>query len=702
MGDFPRGPLNCAMTDFDAMSFFDQNEERDGIRFSWNNWPASKQEAMKAVIPVGCLYSPLKQNPNTPIVNYEPVLCSGSCRTILNPHCDIDFASKIWTCPFCYRRNQFPAHYSGISETNLTAELIPSFTTIEYILPRTAALPPVFLFVVDTALPSQDLEPLKESLLRSLSLIPANSLVGLITFGSTVQVHELAFEVCPKAYVFGGSKDITAQRVQQLLGFGKAQAQASRSPSRFILPLSDCEEMLESILEDLQPDPQVLKPDERSERCTGVALSVAIGLLENSFPNSAARIMTFVGGPCTKGPGMVVSNSLKEFIRSHHDISNGNAKHMTAARKFFTGLAGRTAKNGHAVDIFGSSLDQVGLLEMSPLVRATGGVAVLADGFDTEMFNNSFTLLFDKDESGHLKMAFHAGFEIQVSKELKICGAIGQCASMNKKGPSVSENTVGIGGTSAWRLCALDPSSTLALYFEVANQSATPIPKGQKGCIQFQTHYQNSSGQRVLRVTTVNRSWADPNAGPIALTSGFDQEAAAVLMARFATYKAETMGHDNRDILRWLDRSLIRLCSQFADYRKGEQSTFHLDNTFSLYPQFMFHLRRSDLLQVFNNSPDETCFKRLCGTRQTVANCLMMIQPTLEAYTLDQPPFAVLLSSASISSDRILVLDTFFHVVVWYGDKIADWRNHGYHEKDEYAHLKQLLQAPKEYIEVCL
>jgi len=682
------------------MSVFDANEERDGVRFSWNSWPTSKQEAQRAVIPVGCLYSPLKQNPNIPIVQYEPVLCSGSCKTILNPFCDIDFVSKIWTCPFCYRRNHFPAHYSGITETNLTAELIPTFTTIEYLLPRASALPPVFLFVVDIALPAQDLEPLKESLLMSLSLIPDNSLVGLITFGSTVQVHELAFEACPKAYVFNGTKDLPPQRVQQLLGFGKPNAQAARAPSRFILPLSNCEEMLESILEDLQPDPQPTKSDERSLRCTGVALSVAIGLLENSFPNSAARIMTFIGGPCTQGPGLIVSNSLKEFIRAHHDISNGNIKHLAKAKKYYTELAARAAKNGHAVDIFGCSLDQVGLLEMSPLVRGTGGVAVLGDGFDTEMFTNSFTSMFDKDESGNLKMAFNAGFEVQVCKELKICGAIGQCASMNKKGASVSESVVGVGGTSAWRICALDPSSTLALYFEVANQSSNPIPKGQKGCIQFQTHYQNSCGQRVLRVTTVCHSWADPNAGKLALSSNFDQEAAAVLMARFATYKAETMGHDNRDILRWLDRSLIRLCSYFADYRKGEPTTFHLGATFALYPQFMFHLRRSDLLQVFNNSPDETCFKRMCGIRQTVANCLMMIQPTLEAYTLDSPPVPVLLSSASISSDRVLVLDTFFHVVVWYGDKIADWRKQGYHEKPEFAHVKALIDGPKEYIEM--
>lgn len=683
------------------MSEFDLNEERDGVRLSWNVWPSTKQEAQNSVIPLGCLYSPFHQSQAIPIVNYEPVLCSGACRTILNPFCDVDYNGKSWTCPFCYRRNQLPPHYSIITETNLPIELIPHVTTLEYLLPRAVALPPVFLFLVDTALPAQDLDPLKDTLLMSLSLIPQNALVGLITFGSTVQVHELAFEACPKAYVFNGTKDFNAQRVQQLLGFGKPSGQTTghRSPSRFVLPLSDCEETLETILEDIQPDPQVIKPEIRRLRSTGAALSVAIGLLENSFPNSAARIMLFVGGPCTQGPGMVIGTSVKEFIRSHHDISQGNAKTLPKAKKFYTELSGRAVKNGHAVDIFGCSLDQVGLLEMSSLVRDTGGVCVLADGFDTEMFQGSFKSLFERNENDSLKMAFNAGFEVQTSKELKVCGAIGQCASMNRKGPSVSESVVGVGETSAWRICALDPSSTVALYFEVVTPPNAPVARGQKGSIQFQTLYQNSEGQRILRVTTVSRQWSDPNAGSTGLSIGFDQEAAAVLMARFATYKAELMGHDNRDILRWLDRSLIRMCSHFADYRKGEPSTFRLDPAFTLYPQFMFHLRRSDLLQVFNNSPDETCFKRLWSIRQTMGNCLMMIQPTLEAYMLDQPPFAVLLSSASISSDRVLLLDTFFHVVVWYGDKIADWRNQGYHELPEYAHLKALLASPKEYVE---
>jgi hypothetical protein len=99
---------------------------------------------------------------------------------------DVDYAAKSWTCPFCYRRNHLPPHYSVITETNLPIELIPYITTLEYLLPRAVALPPVFLFVIDTALPAQDLDPLKDTLLLSLGLIPQNALVGLITFGSTV------------------------------------------------------------------------------------------------------------------------------------------------------------------------------------------------------------------------------------------------------------------------------------------------------------------------------------------------------------------------------------------------------------------------------------------------------------------------------------------------------------------------------------
>ena len=63
-----------------------------------------------------------------------------------------------------------------------------------------------------------------------------------------------------------------------------------------------------------------------------------------------------------------------------------------------------------------------------------------------------------------------------------------------------------------------------------------------------------------MRVTTVSGLWqADP--GNIAsVAASFDQEAAAVLMARVAVKRTES--EEPADIMRWLDRSLIRLCAK--------------------------------------------------------------------------------------------------------------------------------------------
>lgn len=74
--------------------------------------------------------------------------------------------------------------------------------------------PLIFLYVVDTCLEEEDLQALKESLQMSLSLLPPNALVGLITFGRMVQVHELSCEGIAKSYVFRGTKDLSSKQIQ--------------------------------------------------------------------------------------------------------------------------------------------------------------------------------------------------------------------------------------------------------------------------------------------------------------------------------------------------------------------------------------------------------------------------------------------------------------------------------------------------------
>ncbi|GLV40188.1 Secretory 23 [Carabus blaptoides fortunei] len=688
--------------------YIQQNEDRDGIRFTWNVWPSSRIEATRLVVPLGCLYQPIKERPDLPPIQYDPVLCTrNNCRAILNPMCQVDYRAKLWVCNFCFQRNPFPPQYAAISEQHQPAELIPSFSTIEYIITRAQCMPPIFLFVVDTCMDEEELGALKDSLQMSLSLIPPNSLIGLITFGKMVQVHELGCDGCSKSYVFRGTKDLQAKQIQDMLGIGKVAAgpqqaaqhargvppgQAAPPVNRFLQPVHNCDMSLTDLIGELQRDPWPVAQGKRPLRSTGAALSIAVGLLECTYPNTGARIMMFLGGACSQGPGQVLNDDLKLPIRSHHDIHKDNAKYMKKAIKHYEGLAMRAATNGHCVDIYSCALDQTGLMEMKQCCNSTGGHMVMGDSFNSSLFKQTFQRVFARDQKSELKMAFNGTLEVKCSRELKVCGAIGSCVSLNMKNGAVSDTEIGMGNTVQWKMCTLTPSSTIALFFEVVNQHSAPIPQGGRGCIQLITQYQHSSGQRRIRVTTIARNWADATANMHHISAGFDQEAAAVLMSRMVVYRAES--DDGPDVLRWVDRMLIRLCQKFGEYGKDDPNSFRLAENFSLYPQFMYHLRRSQFLQVFNNSPDETSFYRHMLMREDLTQSLIMIQPILYSYSFNGPPEPVLLDTSSIQPDRILLMDTFFQILIFHGETVAQWRALKYQDMPEYENFRQLLQAP--------
>jgi protein transport protein SEC23 len=67
-------------------------------------WPSSKLEATRCVVPLGCLYTPLKKIDNMPPpLAYDPIRCNG-CSGVLNPYAQVDYRTKLWTCPFCVSR----------------------------------------------------------------------------------------------------------------------------------------------------------------------------------------------------------------------------------------------------------------------------------------------------------------------------------------------------------------------------------------------------------------------------------------------------------------------------------------------------------------------------------------------------------------------------------------------------------------------
>lgn len=120
-----------------------------------------------------------------------------------------------------------------------------------------------------------------------------------------------------------------------------------------------------------------------------------------------------------------------------------------------------------------------------------------------------------------------------------------------------------------------------------------------------------------------------------------------------------------------------------------------MSKEFSLFPQFIFYLRRSQFLNVFNASPDESEYYRSILLRENVSNSLVMIQPSLTSYNINNcEPQPVLLDIDSMKDDVVLLLDTFFYICIWKGSTIHSWESQGYHKDPNYSNLKDLLEVP--------
>lgn len=181
----------------------------------------------------------------------------------------------MWVCNFCFNRNHFPPQYSTISETCQPAEV--QFTTLDYTISRAPVqLAPVFLYVIDTCVDEEEFNSLKSAILESLTLLPPNALVGLITFHRIVSLWALN-DPNLKSFVFQGTKDYTAKQIQEWLNLSSLnQQQTMQQPNpqmphlinqqqqmmkiknkstMFISPVSQCESVFKLVINQLQRDP---------------------------------------------------------------------------------------------------------------------------------------------------------------------------------------------------------------------------------------------------------------------------------------------------------------------------------------------------------------------------------------------------------------------------------------------------------------
>lgn len=60
-----------------------------------------------------------------------------------------------------------------------------------------------------------------------------------------------------------------------------------------------------------------------------------------------------------------------------------------------------------------------------------------------------------------------------------------------------------------------------------------------------------------------------------------------------------------------------------------------------------------------------------------------------------------MLDVQSLRPEVVLLLDSFFHVVIWHGEMINMWKEQGYERSPEYANFSELLEVCSDILECC-
>lgn len=152
-----------------------------------------------------------------------------------------------------------------------------------------------------------------------LAVLAPETNVGLITYNKFVQVYELIAKI-NTVYCVSGSKDYTNLQIMDVLGLvvkNDPRGICHDVARKFLVPLGPNREKIIKRVKDIKPD-QFIYVNERPLRALSSALNIAITIAECA--PEIPRIVTFIGGPCTVGPGKVIDVGFAKMMRTQDDL----------------------------------------------------------------------------------------------------------------------------------------------------------------------------------------------------------------------------------------------------------------------------------------------------------------------------------------------------------------------------------------------
>ena len=671
-------------------------EQMTGTRSNYQAFPNSQPQLESLYVPLAIHFTPNKRIDQMYTSFDQPIKCS--CGGYFNPYSNINYQTKSWFCNFCSKNNKFTqAEIGRFPPQGPPTEALQENITMEYKLSdnksKTSSAFNHYVFVVDTCMSPDNLTALQKELTEACEQFDFDQTrVAVISFSRNVFFHRRIIEG-GLAHSLMAPSYFNTEQLHNLLGVkpdSKNRAMVGHIISEMLFQSS--KEGLVSVIDGLECDYWNTPDTERPQRATGKAMEFALEILSLASLD-CGRLTLFVAGPCTLGQGSIVELKISSFLRQHLDLEeNKEIKAKSdAAKAFYTALSDKAVSMNIAIDIFGFSLTEFGLYEMRDLPTKTGGIIVLNEEFKQEHFVRAITKYLSKDDQGQPLMNTMGHLEVIVSKELRISGCIGNCKTLSSKPANLSDVQIGESNTNTWHLGGLDPQTSILLFFDITEKNkAKGYPHGQTATIQFIVTYRHSTQGMMRRVVTLQKPFVNYQK-PIEMIEYIDQFSVISSYAKIAAFK--TLDSDSSIVIRYLDKTLIGIMRIFKQSNQ-------IPDQLSLLPQYFYYLRKSNFIKKFASSLDEMTFFKHVVMRETLDNTLIIVQPQIIEYSLNNPePVPVLPDIDCLKKDVVLLADTFFNLIIWKGNTIKSWIDAGYHTQPEYEHLARLIQMPEDDIQ---
>lgn len=604
--------------------------------------PQSLEDADSSPLPMGVLLSPAIQlNPPPPTVERSPIVCS-TCGAHLCLYSKVMARADAWTCTICRKNQSFDGRMDAVA-----FERCPELTrkVVEYVLPSTSppieSMPPPVIFVVDASAPQESLKELRLSIASVLPDLHPATLIGLITFSSTVALYDLTKPGLASANVIEGEAKPTTGDIKFLL-HGHSGVGVS--------PLADCEDNLLDCLEAISAagkeqdsdGEKLLKP-----RCIGAGVAAALSIVrriresneKSPTPFIGSSIVVCTSGACDFGPG---ASSPMEPITSPTN---------KAGEEYMLRLGNTAADFLTTVNVFCSGMQSFCVPVLRKLVVSTGGAFLLEPDFSgqfTEDLRRSLTRV----------MGYEGELEVRVSEGICISRVIGSLAAVTEE--EVSET----GAKLKFRIPCVKRDMCLTLYF----RPEVDIPSDYVH-FQFSLTYKDPYNRKIRRVSS-RRVRTTGNMETY--LSSIDLNVVTVLIAKRSVLMATKIDSIS-DVLEDLDDQVKSISEKFGRKESSADGNdvYHLPPSLSPLPSLLFHLRRGPLLGPILQHPDDIACIRLLFLSSSVVDALRLIRPSILSFNSEGAFEELPLEVFALQSNRILMMDTHTDIFVWSGKDVC-------------------------------